>query len=330
MSASANLPRRTEASTAAEAARSRLQPLDISLRRARRYQVLRRLSLGTSLLLTVALPLWQLRAVGAASGGLVASGTWSLLAAALGLPISPPPAVGAPGALSLGGLELVDPLLVLGVVISHGVRHPLLWVALPALALVAVLGRFFCGWVCPYIPLLAVSNALRWLLGRAGLKPLDVRLPPQTSLVVLVAVLIATALLGTQVAPLLYPPSLIGREVFRAIFFGSFGAGAVVVLAAFAFDSFVSRAGFCRSLCPGGALFSLLSAASPIKVKRTASSCTDCTVCDVVCNLGQQPMSDRLDIGCERCGRCVSACPTGALAMGFARPSWPVGGRKGD
>jgi ferredoxin-type protein NapH len=320
MSAFITTPRRSLVSAAAASARARLQPLDVVLRRARWYQWLRRASLTLSLFLVVGLPLWQLRPVVAANGGLAAGGAWSWLVAALGLPAAPPPMVGAPAAVSLFGLELVDPLLVLGVALARGVCGSLLLVALPALVLVAVLGRFFCGWVCPYVPLLAASNALRWLLGRCGLKLPDVRLPRRTSLLVLVVVLGATTVLGTQVAPLIYPPCLIGREAFRAIFFGSFGAGALVVGAAFAFDSFVSRAGFCRSLCPGGALFGLLSTASPVRVRRNVSKCTNCTICDVVCNLAQRPMSDQLDAGCERCGKCISACPTGALALGLARP----------
>jgi NapH/MauN family ferredoxin-type protein len=312
-------PRRAPLSAAAGAARARLHPVDVVMRRARTYQWLRRASLALSVLLVIGLPLWHLRAVGAASGGLADGGAWARLATALGMPRAAPPAVGAPAAIDLFGLELVDPLLALGVAVAHGLRISLMLLALPALVLVAVLGRFFCGWVCPYVPLLAASNALRWLLGRLGLKLPDLRLPRRTSAVVLVAVLGATAVLGTQVAPLLYPPSLIGREAFRAIYFGSLGAGGLAVGAAFAFDTFVSRAGFCRSLCPGGALFALLGAASPVRVKRDVVRCTDCTVCDVVCNLGQGPMTDRLDAGCERCGKCVSVCPTGALAMGLGR-----------
>jgi len=308
-------------SAAGGSARARLQPLDVVLRGARRYQALRRTSLGLSLALLVGLPMWHLRAVATASGGLSGGGRWALLAAELGLPQHAPPVQGAPGSIDLLGLELLDPLLALGVALARGLSLSLLLVALPALVLVVVLGRFFCGWVCPYVPLLAASNALRWLLGRAGVRLPNLAFPRQTSLVVLVAVLGATALLGTQVAPLFYPPVVIGREAWRAVFFGGLGAGALVIGAAFAFDTTVSRAGFCRSLCPGGALFALLGSASPVRVVRTAALCTDCTVCDLVCNLGQRPMTDRLDAGCERCGKCVSACPTGALTLRLRRPS---------
>jgi len=308
---------RAAPSAAGGLARARLHPVDVVLRRARRYQALRRASLALSVAVVIGLPLWHLSAVGAASAGLSGGGPWAAIARALGFPRSAPPVVGAPPAIDLFGLELLDPLLALGVALAHGFRLSLLLVALPALVVVALLGRFFCGWVCPYVPLLAASNALRWLLGRMGMRLPDLRLPRRTSLWVLVGILVATAVLGTQLAPLVYPPAVIGREAFRAVFFGSLGLGALVVGAAFAFDTFVSRAGFCRSLCPGGALFSLVGAASPVRVRRVAERCTDCTVCDVVCNLGQRPMTDGLDAGCERCGKCVSACPTGALTMGL-------------
>jgi ferredoxin len=37
----------------------------------------------------------------------------------------------------------------------------------------------------------------------------------------------------------------------------------------------------------------------------------------VVCNLGQSPMTGRIDEGCERCGKCVASCPTDALKFTF-------------
>lgn len=275
-------------------ARARLQPPDIALRHHRAYQWTRRAVLAASVGLTVALPLWHLERLGT----------------------PPPPALGMPGAFGLLGLELVDPLAVLGVLIARGPGWGLLWAALPGLVLVAVLGRFFCGWLCPYVPLIAASNAARWGLTRLGLRLPDVRLPRTTAAVALVGVLAASALLGVQVLPLVYPPSILGREAFRLVFFGGLSSGALVVAAAFAFDTFISRAGFCRTLCPGGAMFSALSVASPVRVIRTPAQCTDCTVCDVVCNLGQKPMTDQLDPGCERCGKCIAACPKDALRFG--------------
>jgi len=174
--------------------------------------------------------------------------------------------------------------------------------------------------VCPYLPILVLSNAVRWALGRLGLPPMDLRLPAPVRYVVLAAVLAGTALWGFQLAPLVYPPLIIGRTAFRVAMGWGPGGATLALGAILLFDTLVSRAGFCRSLCPGGALFTLLGSASPVRVQRQASACTDCTVCDVVCNLGQSPMHDRLDAGCERCGRCVSACPTGALSIGLARP----------
>ena len=281
-------------------ARNRLQPWDVALRGGRGYQWIRRTVLGLSVLSVVATPFLAAR---------FSDRTW--------------PAgvfVGATGAARALGVELLDPLMALGVALSGGARPALLAAALPVLLLVVVLGRFFCGWLCPYLPLLAVSNAVRWAFGRLGVPTLDLRLPAWLRFVVLGAVLGGSAALGTQLAALVYPPALIARSAWRLAFGFGLGGGATVVAAVWLFDTTISRAGFCRSLCPGGALFSLLGARSPVRVHRADAACTDCTVCDVVCNLGQRPMTDGLDDGCERCGRCVAACPTGALSFGGRRP----------
>lgn len=284
-----------------------------------RYQLVRKVFLACSLLLTFGLPLLHLGVLLDEGAGLAHNSRWARLASAL--PIIRLPVLGAPTSIALFGVELVDPLEWLGVALARGVSSSMVWTLLPGLLLVAFSGRFFCGWACPYLPFLASSNAARWFLGRLGVPVKDVQIPRVTARVALVGVLMGSALLGTQLVPLLYPPAIIGREVFRSLFFGSLGAGACVVFGAFLFDTFVSRAGFCRSLCPGGAMFSTLGALSPLRVSRDISKCTDCTICDVVCNLGQRPMTDKIDGGCERCGKCIASCPTKALAWKVGAPS---------
>lgn len=295
-----------------------LQPLDLTLRHGRGYQRLRRAFLGFSVALTFVLPLWHLHALDVEGGGRAADTRWAKVAALL--PDTPPPLSGAPTSLWVGVFELVDPLESLGVALFQGVSWRWLWMVLPGVLLIVLLGRFFCGWACPYLPILAAANAARWLLTRLGVPLADVKLPRSSSRVVMVGLLVLTALAGTQLVPLVYPPAILGREVFRAVFYGSLGAGVLVVAGAFLFDTFVSRAGFCRSLCPGGAMFSVLSNLSPIHVHNERSKCTDCTVCDVVCNLGQSPMTAQLDAGCERCGQCIAACPTKALSFRIGAP----------
>lgn len=293
------------------------QPADLVLKRAPRYQRVRRTVLALSCASLFVGPLWQLAHANAQWAGLAGGGRWGALASHL--PHGQPPLLGAPWTLETLGLEWLDPLAVLSVVASRGFGWQLVLGLLPVLALMVVLGRFFCGWLCPYVPILAASNAARALLARVGFKPLDLQLPRSAERAVLLAVIVASSLGGAPLVALVYPPAIIGRSVASAIWSGSVGAGALVLLAIFLFDTLVSRAGFCRSLCPGGALFTLLSWRSPVRVKREPAKCTDCTACDVVCNLGQKPMSDQLDSGCERCGKCIAVCPTVALRFEVKR-----------
>jgi ferredoxin-type protein NapH len=298
----------------------RLQAADIRPRGSRVYQAVRHLSLATSLLAVVVVPLWQLRMLVDLGTG-AAPGTPVSRTLASGIPAGFAPAVGATWSVKVWILEFLDPLATFGVLAARSLTMRLFASAALTLGLVALLGRYYCGWLCPYRPILALSNTVRSLLARFGWTPPDVSLPRRTPFATLGLALLVTAVAGTQLAPLVYPPSILGREVFRVIFYGGLGLGALLILGAFLFDTFVARAGICRYVCPGAAVFTLVGVASPIRVKLEKSRCTDCTACDVACNLLQRPMSDLVDSGCERCGVCIAVCPTDALRFTLARPT---------
>ena len=285
-----------------------------------RYQLLRRTCLTMTVGALLVVPAWHLGNMETEGAGLAGGGPWARLADELGLSTSTPRMLGVLWSAEIFGVELLDPLAGVSLLATGQLGSGILLALLPTLLLVAVLGRFFCGWLCPYVPILAASNAIRGLLAKLGLILPNAQLDRGTPFVVLACVLLLTAIGGALTAALVYPPAIIGRQLVRAVYFGGIGAGALAILLAFAFDTFVARAGFCRYLCPGGTLFRIIGVGSPVRVRRDASACERCGECDLACNLGQSPATDRLDSGCERCGKCVAACPNDALQMAIGRP----------
>lgn len=284
------------------------------------YQWLRRSSLTLSCAALLVVPVWHLGHLREMGAGPPAVSRWIDLSGPARLPDLVPPVVGTPWSFELFGIEFLDPLAGISLLATGRAGVAILIAILPWVVLIALGGRFFCGWLCPYVPVLAAANGLRALLSRFGIDLPDLKPDRATPFVLLFCVLLLSALGGGVIAPLVYPPAILGRQLFSAVFFGGIGAGFMVVVLAFLVDTFVSRAGVCRWLCPGGALFRLLGFASPIRVRRDREACDDCGICNEVCSLAQSPMTDGLDSGCERCGKCVAACPEKALRLETGKP----------
>lgn len=291
------------------------------------YQWLRRTCLALSCAALFAVPAWH--AAGLRGGGAgPPAGPGGLDPAAGGAWAPDPSVVGTPWSFRISGVELLDPLAGVSLLLTGGGAAAILVAILPWVVLVALLGRFFCGWLCPYVPVLAAANGLRALLGRLGAAPPDLHPGRAAPFVLLFCVLLLSAAGGAVLAPLVYPPAILDRQVFSAVFYGGLGAGSAVIVLAFLIDAFLSRAGVCRWLCPGGALFRVIGVASPVRVRRDREACDECGTCEEVCSLAQSPMTDRLDSGCERCGKCVASCPSGALRLRVGKPIGVLIGRE--
>jgi ferredoxin len=196
-----------------------------------------------------------------------------------------------------------------------------------ALALLStvVLGRWFCGWGCH---LVALQDGARALLLRAGITPRPLR--SRALLVVPVLAFfymfgwpfVERALAGTPAG---------ARVALTTTRFWETFPGPVVALVTFVVCGglavlFLGSKGFCTYACPYGAAFGLLDRLAPWRIK-VSDACNSCGQCTAVCSsnvLVHAEVRDYgvvVDPGCMKCLDCVSACPTGALSFGLARPA---------
>ncbi len=73
---------------------------------------------------------------------------------------------------------------------------------------------------------------------------------------------------------------------------------------------------FCRFVCPLGAIYALFNKISVFGLKFDTSKCTHCNACARACQMEVDPSKAPGSGECIRCGDCVKACPTGALKLG--------------
>ncbi len=172
-----------------------------------------------------------------------------------------------------------------------------------------LLGRVFCGYLCPVHLLLEGVERLRELISRLfGVRLHDVQFRHRTKYLVLAAGLVLTAVAGVQLLPLIYPPRVLAQEVFMAAFYGALGWGIWLLGFIVVFEILVSRRWWCRYICPGGALWSLLGRFRLVRIHKDADTCDRCGDCIGACPFGLNPMVEDPGQECDNCGLCRRAC----------------------
>lgn len=228
-----------------------------------------------------------------------------------------------------------------GTITAFALIRRLPYYVIGVLGLIGLLvGRAFCGWLCPFgflqdalyrLPSrkLRLPSAANWLkyallaglviavplaLGAAGEERDAIRIVDESAGALDYCALVCPA--GTLTAGV---PGLIVREDLRESMswksWSKLGLLALVLGLAV-----VSRRSFCRGLCPLGALMAIASWPSVLRLATDPGKCTHCDTCRAVCPTDSRcvpssPGEREATAECVMCLDCVRQCPEpGALS----------------
>lgn len=193
-----------------------------------------------------------------------------------------------------------------------------------------LLGRFVCGFLCPF-------GFVQDLLFRVKVKKLKVLEKPDhvfrylkyAVLLVLVILLPmfytgASGVASPYFCKWLCPAGTLEGGVPLVLADGTLREGLgflfgwkIAVLAALLALSLLLYRPFCKYLCPLGAFYSLFNGISFYQLRIDPHKCTHCGVCARVCHMGVNVPEKPASPECIRCGDCKRACPHGAISTGF-------------
>ncbi|WP_186429055.1 4Fe-4S binding protein [Clostridium sp. BSD9I1] len=210
-----------------------------------------------------------------------------------------------------GGMETLYSLIANGNYIKK--IEPSSLILLGATLLITiVIGRAFCGYICPLGTIQTLLNKLAKKLKIKQVKPhgkVD-KVLRYVKYIVLFLILFITYKSGELILRPYDPWAVFmhlgsGTEIFE-----EFLIGFIILIAILLSSMFIERA-WCRYLCPLGATLALLTPLSIFKVRRSDSKCIGCKACTKNCSMGLNVHSQEIasKTECISCGECVSSCP---------------------
>ncbi|MBN1754588.1 4Fe-4S binding protein [bacterium] len=183
------------------------------------------------------------------------------------------------------------------------------------------LGRWTCGWICPF----GFLQDLLFKLGRKLHLP-DLKIPSVlkhfkylvlVGLVIIVPIITmdpwfcklcpAGALEGGIPQVILHPEL---RPLLGILFWSK-----IAILTVFIILMLLSQRIFCRMICPVGAILSFFNRISLLQLKVQKEHCILCQKCEEVCPMGVKIHLNPYDTNCIRCMECIKACPSGAIRI---------------
>jgi len=218
--------------------------------------------------------------------------------------------------------------------------HPAAAVMLAAVLLTGLLcKRAFCGWACPLGLAGEYLYAVRKRFIKSELTPpawLDWPLRMLKYLLLLGLCYIVIGMPSESIPYYLEGNYHKIADLKMALFFLTPSLVTLFVFALILALAALRRQGFCRYLCPYGAMLGILSFASPLKIRRATQHCLieakgmKCDKCTRACpaNIIVHTKTTVRSDECQACMRCVAACPKSA-ALGLGLKSGHRLGHKG-
>ena len=192
------------------------------------------------------------------------------------------------------------------------------WMLVATVPATVLVGRFFCGFFCSF----GAVQDLLWL-GSHRLRALfprkrDLKKADRIFRFAKYAVLFYFIIFvwsGVTAVKTAGPWQVFGQYVSFGHWPGLkplLSVGGILFLVIFIGSLFVQRF-FCRYFCPMGAIYSLISRASFLKIDKPRERCGKCHLCTSKCTMGMDlTKKDRIAGGeCISCQKCVSWCPKG-------------------
>lgn len=244
--------------------------------------------------------------------------------------------LGSLSALGIGAISTICPLGYIETAVASQTSTFRLFLPFIIIVVLTILvGRFFCGWLCP-VPLTRklFTNKLDttndYSRDCTNIKPAD-RVPAKkniySSLGVLVGTIGATAICGFPIFCLICPIGLIFATIFSIIRLIGFNEPTFDILLfplILGLEFFLFRQ-WCSKFCPVGALLSLCGSFNRFFVPTIdknkclqAKNGINCKHCREVCSLDID-LNDNLGKGnladCSKCRECADHCPVQAITF---------------
>ena len=207
----------------------------------------------------------------------------------------------------------LDPLLMIIASVSGRILLPGIIFSFCMIALTILLGRFFCGWICPLGSMIDIARLFK--KKRRGLSD-GANVAVRKIKFYILGIIFIFAFLGKEIASIFDPIVIMGKFVSlnlipvltSGINYFSYAAIIFLVFLAICAASLVLQRFWCRVLCPLGAGYALFAKVSPLR--RTVEKCTKCGRCKSLCRTGAiKDDMDYVQSECILCMDCVYDCP---------------------